>query len=153
MCPVDSHKEKERIEDTKGGLLRDSYSWVLDNWAFHQWHGGKQSRLLWMTGDPGKGKTMLLCGIINELAHSTRWITKEAHSSTLLSFFFCQGTDSRINTASAVLGGLARCLAAQEPLLIPRIRDIMKEYGHSSGKLFEGPYAWFALSKIFTKIL
>jgi protocatechuate 3,4-dioxygenase beta subunit len=44
--------------------------------------------LLWIKGDPGKGKTMLLCGIINKLNNS---ITQRA----LLSYSFCQATDSR----------------------------------------------------------
>ncbi|KAK3900845.1 hypothetical protein C8A05DRAFT_16895, partial [Staphylotrichum tortipilum] len=53
---------------TKGGLLQDSYRWILDNPEFQQWRDNPKSRLLlWIEGDPGKGKTMLLCGIINEL--------------------------------------------------------------------------------------
>jgi hypothetical protein len=63
----DPRHDKQRIEDTKGGLLADSYRWVLDNTPFQQWREEPNSRLLWVKGDPGKGKTMLLCGIINEL--------------------------------------------------------------------------------------
>lgn len=42
---------------------------------------------------------MLLCGIINEMNKSTS-------KTALLSYFFCQVTDSRINNATAVLRGL-----------------------------------------------
>ncbi|KAH7630474.1 hypothetical protein B0T09DRAFT_283859, partial [Sordaria sp. MPI-SDFR-AT-0083] len=59
--------DKARIERTKGGLLRDSYRWVLNNADFQQWRDDPQHPLLWIKGDPGKGKTMLLCGIIDEL--------------------------------------------------------------------------------------
>jgi small-conductance mechanosensitive channel len=51
-------KDKVRIEAYKGGLLEDSYSWVLDNAAFQQWHNNTCSQLLWIKGNPGKGKTI-----------------------------------------------------------------------------------------------
>ncbi|KAK4182014.1 hypothetical protein QBC35DRAFT_358910, partial [Podospora australis] len=57
---------------------------VLSNTQFQQWHDGEDNRLLWIKGDSGKGKTMLLCGIIDELNISA--------PSCLLSFFFCQAT-------------------------------------------------------------
>src|SRR6266480_712150 len=91
---TDPSKDKERIEATKGGLLKDSYRWILENADFQRWRSDQQSRLLWVKGDPGKGKTMLLCGIINEL--------EELMAKTnLLSYFFCQATDSRINNTTA----------------------------------------------------
>ena len=39
-------KDKERIEDIKGGLLQDSYRWVLDNKDFQRWRSSSQSRIL-----------------------------------------------------------------------------------------------------------
>jgi DNA replication protein DnaC len=73
--------------------------WILENYDFQRWCNDQQSRLLWVKGDPGKGKTMLLCGIINELE-------KSMSKTGILSYFFCQATDSRINHAIAVLRGL-----------------------------------------------
>ncbi|KAH7146737.1 hypothetical protein B0J13DRAFT_473574, partial [Dactylonectria estremocensis] len=64
---TDPSKDKKRIQDTKGGLLKDSYGWILDHSGFQRFRDDPQSRLLWIKGDPGKGKTMLLCGIIDEL--------------------------------------------------------------------------------------
>jgi NACHT domain len=96
---TDPSLDKRRIQETKGSLLGDSYRWVLDNPDFIKWRDSKQGQLLWIRGDPGKGKTMLLCGIINEL-------TKPKSTDQLLSYFFCQATDSRLNNASAVLRGL-----------------------------------------------
>ena len=68
---TDPCDDKKRIEDTKGGLLEDSYRWIFENSEFKQWRSDQLSPLLWIKGDPGKGKTMLLCGIINELSKST----------------------------------------------------------------------------------
>ncbi|KAG9235725.1 hypothetical protein BJ875DRAFT_533996 [Amylocarpus encephaloides] len=110
----DPRDDKTRIEDTKGGLLEGSYHWVLKTSDFQQWRNNPQTWLLWIKGDPGKGKTMLLCGIINELK-------KSMPKSTLLSFFFCQATDYRINNATAVLRGLIYLLINEQPSLLSHV--------------------------------
>ncbi|PQE29352.1 hypothetical protein CJF30_00011350 [Rutstroemia sp. NJR-2017a BBW] len=139
----DPRDDKKRIEDTKGGLLEGLYDWVLENSDFQQWRNDQQSRLLWIKGDPGKGKTMLLCGVINELE-------KSKAKSVLLSYFFCQATDSRINYATAVLRGLIYLLVDQQPSLISYIRT---KYDQAGKTLFEDANAWVALSEIFINIL
>jgi hypothetical protein len=139
----DPRDDKKRIEDTKGGLLADSYRWILDSTAFQHWQQDPGSRLLWVKGDPGKGKTMLLCGIINELQSSMP-------QSTLLSYFFCQATDSRFNSATAVLRGLLYMLVTQQPSLASHIR---KKYDHAGKALFEDANAWPALTEIFEAVL
>jgi uncharacterized delta-60 repeat protein len=137
------HDDKRRIEETKGGLLEDSYLWILEHSDFQQWRNDQQGRLLWIKGDPGKGKTMLLCGIINELK-------KSMAKTELLSYFFCQATDLKINNATAVLRGLVYMLADLQPTFIAHIR---KKYDHARKSLFEDTNAWVALSEIFTSIL
>jgi hypothetical protein len=138
---TDPCDDKRRIEETKGGLLAESYCWVLDNANFRQWHNNPQSRLLWIKGDPGKGKTMLLCGIVDKLKRST---------SSLLSFFFCQGTDSRINSATAVLRGLVYLLVRQQPSLVSHLR---RKYDKAGSSVFQDANAWVALSDIFVDIV
>jgi hypothetical protein len=140
---TDPRDDKKRIEDTKGGLLEDSYRWILENSDFRQWCSAQQSRLLWIKGDPGKGKTMLLCGIINELERSMA-------KSDLLSYFFYQAADSRINNATAMLRGLTYMLVDQQPSLVSHIR---MKYDQRGKTLFEDANAWVALSEIFTSIL
>ncbi|RDW71054.1 vegetative incompatibility protein HET-E-1 [Coleophoma cylindrospora] len=135
--------DKKRIEDTKGGLLEGSYRWIIENSKFKQWRNHQINPLLWIKGDPGKGKTMLVCGIINELS-------KTIFDEALLAYFFCQATDSRINSATAILRGLIYVLVNQKPSLISYIQ---KKYDHSGKGLFEDTNAWFALSEIFTDIL
>ncbi|KAL2194676.1 NACHT domain-containing protein, partial [Corynascus similis CBS 632.67] len=139
---TDPRDDKTRIEQTKGGLLADSYRWVLDNTDFRRWRDDGQSRLLWIKGDPGKGKTMLLCGIINEL--------KSDFDSSLLSFFFCQATDASINNATAVLRGLIYLLVDQQPSLLSHVQ---KKYDATGDPLFRGVNTWVALSEVFTNIL
>ncbi|KAF2179516.1 purine and uridine phosphorylase [Zopfia rhizophila CBS 207.26] len=141
---TDPRDDKKRIEETKGGLLKDSYRWILENPDFQQWRDHEQSQLLWIKGDPGKGKTMLLCGIIDELQNML------APNTDPLSYFFCQATDSRINNPTAVLRGLLYMLVDQQPWLISHIR---KKHEHAGKALFEDANAWVALCEILTSIL
>ncbi|KAL4767096.1 NACHT domain-containing protein [Aspergillus nidulans var. acristatus] len=137
------HDDKDRIEKTNGGLLKVSYCWILDNQQFKQWQHNQGSRVLWIRGDPGKGKTMLLCGIVDEL---TRSIGDNAN----ISFFLCQATGVRINNATAVLRGLIYSLVQKQPSLLSHVR---RRYDQAGKTLFEDINAWNALSKIFSDIL
>lgn len=83
----------------------------------------------------------MLCGIINELREQ---------SGTNVSYFFCQGTDKRINTGTAVLRGLLFLLCKKQPSLIAHLRV---KYDDAGGKLFEDTNAWYALSEILNDIL
>ncbi|KAJ4855399.1 NACHT domain-containing protein [Trichoderma breve] len=134
--------DKQRIEDTKGGLLLDAYIWIIRNEEFVQWLDDPETRLLWIKGDPGKGKTMLLCGIINEL--------KTTSSRGNIYYFLCQATDNRLNNASAILRGLLHMMVVQYPALISYIRH---EYDKSGKSAFEGVNSWIILSRIFEQML
>ncbi|KAJ5026170.1 WD40-repeat-containing domain protein [Bipolaris maydis] len=135
LCGTDSRKDKQRIEEMKGGLLKDAYSWIFHNDSYMNWYTDPESRVLWIKGDPGKGKTMLLCGIVNELETST-----PMRNTKLVSYFFCQANDPRINSATAVLRGLLYSLVNQQPSLV-------------SCKVFEDANAWITLEDIFADVL
>ncbi|OQV03579.1 WD domain-containing protein [Cladophialophora immunda] len=140
---IDPVDHKQDIEDKRGGLLKDSYRWIIEHSDFQNWRSGEQKRLLWIEGDPGKGKTMLLCGIIDELKESM-------NKTDLLSFYFLEATNSQVNDATAVLRGLIYMLVCQQPSLTSYIRN---KYEHSGKALFEDANAWFALCDIFRDIL
>ncbi|KAK5994835.1 Vegetative incompatibility protein HET-E-1 [Cladobotryum mycophilum] len=141
MRVTDPHLDKTRIENTNGGLLQDSYIWIVTDNDFVDWRDHPGSRLLWIKGDPGKGKTMLLCGIINEL---------QTGQSAKPYYFFCQATDDRLNNATGVLCGLIYSIACehQKALLL-----VMEKYKHAGKDLFRDINSWTALSQIFTCIL
>ncbi|KAL6365917.1 hypothetical protein LRP88_00500 [Fusarium phalaenopsidis] len=107
---VNPQTHKKQLEKTKGGLLKDSYRWILDNDDFRGFRGDPGRRLLWIKGDPGKGKTMLLCGIIDEL---------EKESTNPLSYFFCQATQDNLRSVISVLRGLVWLLCKKHSELMP----------------------------------
>ncbi|KAG9258753.1 WD40-repeat-containing domain protein [Emericellopsis atlantica] len=140
LYETDPFHDKTRIQDLKGGLLRDSYVWLLDNPTFKAWRTDPRG-VFWIRGDPGKGKTMLLCGIIDEM---------EKQPAGLLAYFFCQATEQKMNTATAVVRGLIYTLVRQHPPLISYVR---KEYDGGGKQRFEGPNAWEVMCKILTTML
>lgn len=42
--------DKDRIQKTNRGLLKDSYCWIFDNEEFQQWQESQSNRLLWIKG-------------------------------------------------------------------------------------------------------
>ncbi|KAN0085478.1 WD40-repeat-containing domain protein [Elaphomyces granulatus] len=146
---TDPRNEKIRIEWTKGGLLSDSFRWILDNSEFQRWREDKRSQLLWIKGDAGKGKTMLMIGIIDELQQQIAR-SRKSSATEVLSYFLCQGTDSRLNTATAILRGLIYLLVSEQPFLISHLR---KKYDHAGRKLFEDSSAFYSLSDIFRQMV
>ncbi|KAN0070407.1 hypothetical protein V8E54_011276 [Elaphomyces granulatus] len=146
---TDPRDEKIRIERTKGGLLNDSFRWILNNSEFQRWREDKQSQLLWIKGDAGKGKTMLMIGIIDELQQQVAR-SRKSSATEVLSYFLCQGTDSRLNTATEILRGIIYLLACEQPFLISHLR---KKYDHAGRKLFEDSNAFYCLSNIFRQIV
>lgn len=133
--------DKQRIEDTKGGLLLAAYIWIVRSEEFLEWLQDPETHLLWIKGGPGKGKTMLLCGIINELK------TKPGCN---IYYFLCQAADIRLNNAAAVLRGLLHAIVIRHPSLISYIKE---EYDKSGKSAFEGTNSWIVLSRIFDRIL
>ncbi|EQB56566.1 hypothetical protein CGLO_03423 [Colletotrichum gloeosporioides Cg-14] len=133
---TDPRDDKTRIERTKGSLLKDSYRWILEHKDFCQWRADK--RLLWIKGGPGKGKTMLLCGVIDELAAM-------GYKST---FFFCQAADKRLNTATSVLRGLLFLILDQNPMLLDSIRHGYDRVGPGK-QVFEDINSWEVLCRMF----
>ncbi|KAH7024897.1 beta transducin-like protein HET-E2C*40 [Microdochium trichocladiopsis] len=143
LCVTNPRDDKTRIEDIKGGLLADSYTWVLDNPDFRKWLDNKSERLLWVKGDPGKGKTMLLCGIIDE-------IEAKIENKQLLAYFYFQATDERIDSAIAAVRSLIMMLLEQDGALLSHIE---KKYEIHGRALFEDANAWHALYKVLLDML
>ncbi|OTA06883.1 hypothetical protein A9Z42_0076730 [Trichoderma parareesei] len=137
---TDPRDDKSRIELTNGGLLQGAYSWAIKHDDFVAWRDGKEKHLLWIKGDPGKGKTMLVCGIIDELQIC----------DIRPCYFFCQATDPRLNSATAVLRGLIYLLVVTNRQLLPHIQE---KYDQAGTALFQDVNSWVVLSQMFTQLL
>ncbi|XEV04990.1 hypothetical protein FSHL1_010277 [Fusarium sambucinum] len=142
---TDPQLQKADIEDRKGGLIKDSYRWILGNDYFKQWYYGDHP-LLWLNGNPGKGKTMSVCGIINYInSQSTNKGPK-----INLSHFFCEASDSNLNNATSVLRGIVYSLIFQNHVALSYVQERYKEI---SKPLSDQRLAWPVLQRLFIGIL
>jgi len=148
---VDPQHDMERIEKNKDELLDEAYKWILrtpEYTAFTTWEnsGSDRSsrRLLWIKGHAGTGKTMLMIGTIRQLSH------QPVALAPALSFFFCQGTDTALNNATAVLRSLIWLLLLQQPRLISHL---LQKYKESGADLFKDKNSFYALSEVFRNML
>jgi hypothetical protein len=108
-----------------------------------RWDEDATCRLLRIGGDPGKGKTMLMISLVQKLE-----AMEEGPPTT---YFFCQSTDSRLNSATSVLQGLIWHLVTSNP-------EHGEEFDNSFRTRGEKPFcnanADFAeLSKLLSKLL
>ncbi|KAK3364018.1 hypothetical protein B0T25DRAFT_587633 [Lasiosphaeria hispida] len=143
--------DKLRIERTKGGLYEASSSWILSHPSYQTWRDG-ETKLLWIKGDAGKGKTMLLATIIEQLRSQTGPGHPMANSS--LSFFFCQNTDDRLNSAVAVLKGLMYLLLVQDVSLVSYLKSDCDRMGKDTFDVTNNnTNAFDALSKVFRQMI
>ncbi|CAI7665252.1 unnamed protein product [Penicillium glandicola] len=123
----DMTNEIQNIQQERGKLQEACYKWIIHTQEYKSlvdWHQDQKARLVWIRGDAGKGKTMLLIGLVNELNTHV-----DTHfGEMMLSYFFCKGTDSSVNSAISVLRGLVWMILRQKTSLIADFREQLQGY-------------------------
>ncbi|KJX96479.1 hypothetical protein TI39_contig622g00006 [Zymoseptoria brevis] len=140
---TDPGEELETIEHTRGQLLPDSGTWLRTTPAFETWLEYAGSRILWLNGDPGKGKTMLAVAIIKFMQDRIKFAC--SGPSMLLAYFFCDNKDTRRNNTIAVLRGIIYQLLHSRPDLSSQFRALFSREGD---QLFSSPTALRSLWRI-----
>ncbi|KAL6822023.1 putative ankyrin repeat-containing protein [Trichoderma sp. SZMC 28015] len=106
--------DRRRLIRINGRRVPRTCEWIRDNVLYRSWltcsQQSSDTPLLWITGGPGKGKTMLSLFLIEELEVPAR----QKPSVTLL-FYLCSSNDADHNTAVAILSGLLYQLIEQNP--------------------------------------
>ncbi|KAF2789052.1 hypothetical protein K505DRAFT_99080, partial [Melanomma pulvis-pyrius CBS 109.77] len=143
---TDPRDDRTRILANKDPLLAGSCDWILHDAAFAQWWEDDESRILWIHGDPGKGKTMMMMALTEEIA---RRVGNTPDRKAATAFFFCQNTVPELSNAAAIVRGLTFLLATEQPALR---RHLAKEYAEAGERLFEGfnvlPSLWRTLASM-----
>ena len=143
---TDPREDKDRILTSKNPLLKGSCIWILNDRAFTEWWNNDKCSTLWIHGDPGKGKTMTMIALIDEIQQRLDLIPR----SGVLSYFFCQNTIQELNNAVSIVRGLTYLLAKQNPALTCYLR---KRYNETDSRPFEGLNALHGLWTTLLEIL
>lgn len=148
ICETDPRNEKIRIEQSKGGVLGQCYNWVFQCPELQERQENRDTRLLWLKGTPGKGKTMAMIGLVDTLTDQMN-----AQTRSYLSYFFCQNSIPHLNNANSVLRALIWKLLWMNRSLSKYIPDeyiCKKDRGR---EIFDGPNAFAILTSMLAVML
>ena len=112
---TDIVSDRAKLVNTKGPRVDGTCQWIMSHSLYDSWLRSN-SQLLWLSGGPGKGKTMLSIFLAEELEQMAR-----SSQKTLFLQYFCDNKDEKRNTAVAVLRGLVYQLLQLRPNLFKHI--------------------------------
>jgi hypothetical protein len=133
QCPdtlfvKNSLKEKDKLLD---GLIK----WVV------------QDAQYWINGGPGKGKMMMAISLVEQLE---RRPFGSHQQRPVVTYFFCQNSDSKLSTIKGVIKGLIACLLEQESELY---EPLGSRWDYKGERFKEDLTTWQALWNVLVKML
>ena len=112
---TDPRVDRERLESIKGSRVAGTCEWIQDDEMYQKWPAG-DDHLLWISGSPGKGKTMLSMFLIEDLERAAL-----RDGSVECLYYFCDHEDAKRNTGTAVLRSLLYQMLVKHPGLFQHI--------------------------------
>lgn len=135
----DPKTDKKRIEQEKGGLYPECCVWLIEgHQEFADWCRKEDSCIAWIKGEAGRGKTMLMCSIIDSLE-------SKGHR---LAYTFCRAGE--LDDVSSVLRKLIYFLADAQPYLFHHVENAWRDHSYHS---FDGPNSWIILKELFEQMV
>ena len=102
----------------KGDRVHGTCEWILSRDMYTTWLNEDSPQLLWLSGGPGIGKTMISSFLVDELAH----LAKQSSQKTL-AYYFCDDKYETRRTATAILRGILLQILRQRPALFVHIQS------------------------------
>lgn len=146
LFSIDPSDDRAALKAAKGDVIDHTCDWVLERSEFREWYASKGG-LLWISGGPGLGKTMLSIYLTEHL-ESTLPLSEDALQSHLI-YFFCDLKDGRKNNAVSILRGLMFQLIGHKRKLLEHVLPTHKIQG---SHLFQ-EQSFDVLWKLFTTMV
>lgn len=136
----------------KGTRVAGTCEWIIHDAKYRAWlsddpngdsNDSDNTRLLWISGGPGKGKTMLSVFLTEKLGRHAECI-----DNAELIFFFCSAEDEKRNTAVAVLRGLVHQIIAKRPQLVKHALPYFETPERTQQTLSSLETLWLMFSKL-----
>ena len=109
LTVTDATIDREVLITTKGKRTDGTCVWIKSNEIYKSWIGSG-TNFIWISGGPGKGKTILSIYITEELER-----VRSQKNSSMVLFFFCNNQHETRNTAVAILKGLLYQVLEKRP--------------------------------------
>jgi ankyrin repeat protein len=132
----------------KGTRVAGTCEWITRNEEYRVWLDSSNvysERLLWISGGPGKGKTMMSIFLTEELENYT---ARKSNAEML--FFFCSAQDEKRNTGVAVLRGILYQIIAKRPQLIKHALPYFETPERAQQTLLSLETLWIIFTKLVT---
>ena len=130
------------IRSAKGDRVGGTCEWILAQDRYTSLLVEDSPQLLWLSGGPGIGKTVISSFLVEELVKLA-----ERSPRMTLAYYFCDDKDERRKTSMAILRGLLLQLLRQRPILF---KHIQPDFDVSRDSLFTD---FHALWRIFLSIV
>ncbi|KAH0533932.1 hypothetical protein FGG08_007454 [Glutinoglossum americanum] len=140
---TDPTDNRSKLIAAKGKRVDGTCEWLTCHPVYESWLKDPAPQILWVSGGPGKGKTILSIFLTYELES----VAKPPNG--MLVYYFCDNKDEKRNTAIAILRGLLFQLLRQRPQLF---KYILADFKIQKEALFAAS-SFDALWRIFTAIL
>ncbi|KAL7933000.1 ankyrin repeat-containing domain protein [Trichoderma chlorosporum] len=110
--------DRAKLITSKGELVQGTCDWITERKEFVDWRAS-DGGLLWISGGPGLGKTMLSIYLTEYLPSCFR--SPGNTQSYYSTYFFCDAKETRRNNAVAIIRGILFQLLEQKEGLIKHI--------------------------------
>ena len=107
-----------KIRSAKGERVLGTCEWILAQAQYTSWLNEGGPQLLWLSGGPGIGKTMMSTFLTEELTQ----LTERSPQRTTLIYFFCDDKNERRKTATVILRVHLLQILRQRPTLFKHIQ-------------------------------
>ncbi|KAJ4330291.1 hypothetical protein N0V87_010136 [Didymella glomerata] len=121
--------------------VQGTCSWILRHPAYLTWLEAKETRLLWITGEPGCGKTMISAYLTDHLR-----LNDATGPKPKVFFFFCDDKVKLQRDANAILRGILYQILKQHRKLIRHVKSRFELDGPSLANSF--PALWELFLKV-----
>ncbi|KAH8727035.1 hypothetical protein GQ44DRAFT_677916, partial [Phaeosphaeriaceae sp. PMI808] len=108
----DPEADREKVRSAKGTRVAGTCEWITQNQTYHDWLED-DTHVLWISGGPGKGKTMMSVFLTEEL--------ERRHGTASLLFYFCNHQDEKHNNGASLLRSLIYQIITKRPKLIKHV--------------------------------
>ena len=139
---TDPRHDRDNLIQRKGTRVDHTCTWITSNQFYKSWLDSCP-QLLWLSGGPGKGKTMISIFLAEHLERMTE-ILPDAVSLE----YFCDNKNDRRNTADSIIQGLLFQVLQKRPELI---NHILPTFEIQQASLFSGS-SFESLWRIFVSM-
>ncbi|UKZ85974.1 uncharacterized protein TrAFT101_001813 [Trichoderma asperellum] len=109
--------DRKSLIALKGRRVDGTCEWLIQHPSYQRWLADASLPLLWISGGPGKGKTMLAIYITEVLQPNV-----DANKDVLL-YYFCSNRDKNRNTALTIMRGIIHQWISRHPHLAQYVKN------------------------------